>query len=187
MTWLWFASGSSQLHRNFYSTPVNASDIYRFPTLHTSATHLLLENLGISEAFSDVLGKFQCSLDLPNENYNYVVLFLGQIYWLFIYAPKYIFSYMTIVSWNQNFLKLLKISGFLDVSSGCPSDSKNIQQHNFQCDFILQSLIYELPMVCQSNAIGRREQFLLKEMLYYHSEKSSNFIFLKISTSVDCS
>ena len=28
---------------------------------------------------------------VSNANYNYVVVFLGQMYWLFIYAPKHIF------------------------------------------------------------------------------------------------
>ena len=63
--------------------------------------------------------KFQSSLDLPDANYNYVVLFLGQMYWLFIYAPKYIFSLTTIVNCNQNFWKLSKMSALFDLPSGC--------------------------------------------------------------------
>ena len=62
------------------------------PTLHTAETHFLLENLWISVASTGVLEKFQHSSDLPDANYDYVVLFLGQMYWLFIYAPKYLFS-----------------------------------------------------------------------------------------------
>ena len=65
---------------------MDAHDIYRFPTVHTAETHFLLENLWISEASLGILDKFQCSLDLPNANYDYGVLFLGQMYWLFIYA-----------------------------------------------------------------------------------------------------
>ena len=54
-------------------------------------THLLLENLCISEPSLGILEKFQCSLALPNIKYNCVVLFLSQLYWLLIYALKYIF------------------------------------------------------------------------------------------------
>ena len=59
--------------------------------------------------------------DLPNENNNYVLLFLDQKYWLYIYAPKYIFSWTTIVNCNQNFWILSKMSGFFDVPSGWTS------------------------------------------------------------------
>ena len=54
-------------------------------------THFLLENLLISESSLGILEKFQRSLALPNIKYNFVVLFLSQLYWLFIYASKYIF------------------------------------------------------------------------------------------------
>ena len=43
-------------------------------------------NLWISEPSSGILEKFQCSSALPNIKYNCVVLFLSQLYWLFIYA-----------------------------------------------------------------------------------------------------
>ena len=47
---------------------MDASDIYRFPTLHTAETHFLLENLWISEASTGyILEKFQRSLDLPMQ------------------------------------------------------------------------------------------------------------------------
>ena len=55
-------------------------------------THFLLENLWISEVSLGILEQFQRSSDQSNTNYNQVLLFLGQMYWLFIYAPKYIFS-----------------------------------------------------------------------------------------------
>ena len=54
-------------------------------------THFLLENLWISEPSLGILEKFQRSSALPSMKYNCVVLFLGQLYWLFIYASKYIF------------------------------------------------------------------------------------------------
>ena len=46
-------------------------------------------NLWISEASFGKLEKFQCSSALPNLKYNCAVLFLKEIYWLFIYASKY--------------------------------------------------------------------------------------------------
>ena len=52
-------------------------------------THFLLENLCISESSLGILEKSQRSLVLPNIKYNCVVLFLSQLYWLFIYASKY--------------------------------------------------------------------------------------------------
>ena len=42
--------------------------------------------------------KFQCSLTLPNIKYNCAVSFWSQLYWLFIYASKYIFPH------EKNFL-----------------------------------------------------------------------------------
>ena len=54
-------------------------------------THFLLENLWKSEQSLGILEKIQRSLVLPNIKYNCVVLFLSQLYWLFIYASKYIF------------------------------------------------------------------------------------------------
>ena len=55
-------------------------------------TQFLLENLWISEPSLGILEKFQQSLALPNIKYNCAVLFLCQMYWLFVYASKYIFS-----------------------------------------------------------------------------------------------
>ena len=37
--------------------------------------------------------KFQCSLILLNAKYNCTASFWSQLYWLFIYASKYIFTY----------------------------------------------------------------------------------------------
>ena len=48
-------------------------------------THFLFENLWISETSLGMLEKFKCSLALPNIKYNFVVLVLSQLYWLFIY------------------------------------------------------------------------------------------------------
>ena len=63
--------------------------------------------------------KKQRSSDLPDARYNYVVLFLGQMYWLFLYAQKYFFSQTTIVKLQSEFLVLSKMLGFFDVPSGC--------------------------------------------------------------------
>ena len=46
-------------------------------------------NLWISEASLYKLEKFQHSLALPNLKYICAVLFLKEMYWLFIYASKY--------------------------------------------------------------------------------------------------
>ena len=61
------------------------------PDIHMVETHFLLENQWISELPLGVLEKFQPSSALPNIKYKYSVLFLCQMYWLFIYALKYIF------------------------------------------------------------------------------------------------
>ena len=45
--------------------------------------------LWISETSLDKLEKFQLSLALPNLKYNCAVLFLKEMYLLFIYASKY--------------------------------------------------------------------------------------------------
>ena len=62
-----------------------------FPTVHMVKTHFLLENLWISEHSLGVLEKFQRSSALPKIKYNCVESFMSQLYWLFIYASKYIF------------------------------------------------------------------------------------------------
>ena len=64
-------------------------------------THFLLENLWISEASLGILEKFQCSSALPNIKYNYVVLFWSQLYWVFIYDSKYIFSDTNAKMWTE--------------------------------------------------------------------------------------
>ena len=46
------------------------------------------KNLWISEASLSQLENFQHSSALPNFKYNYAVLFLKEMYWLFIYASK---------------------------------------------------------------------------------------------------
>ena len=60
-------------------------------TVHMVKTHFLLENLWKSEPSLGILEKIQSSLVLPYIKYNCVVLFLSQLYWLFIYGSKYIF------------------------------------------------------------------------------------------------
>ena len=97
----------------------DTSDICRFSNRKWVSAVCSGRNLWISEASTGVLEKFQCSSDLPNANYNCVVLFLGQVYWLFIYAAKYISSHTTIVNCNQNFWILSKMSGLFDVPLAC--------------------------------------------------------------------
>ena len=67
-------------------------DIYGFLKVYKVETHFLLENLWISEPSLGILEKFQCSSALPNMKYNCAVLFWSQLYWVFIYDSKYIFS-----------------------------------------------------------------------------------------------
>ena len=84
--------GRPKLRWNFSSLLKDGSDIYIFSTLHMADTHFLLEKPSISESSLGILEKFQCSLGLPIIKYNCVVLFFKQMFWLFIYAAKYIFS-----------------------------------------------------------------------------------------------
>ena len=83
--------GRPELCGNFSSILKDGSDIYRFPTLHMAETHFLLENPSISESSLSILEKFPRSLGLPILKYNCIVLFFRQMFWLFIYAAKYIF------------------------------------------------------------------------------------------------
>ena len=48
-------------------------------------THFLLENLGIPESSIGIIEKFQYTSDLSHIKFNCVVLFLRQIYSLFIF------------------------------------------------------------------------------------------------------
>ena len=66
--------------------------MFRFLTLHMVKTHFLLENLRISEPSLGIPEIFQSSSALPNIKYTCAVLFWSQLYWLFSYASKYIFS-----------------------------------------------------------------------------------------------
>ena len=84
--------GRPGLRWNFSRILKDGSDIYRFPTLHIAETHFLLENPSISESSLGILEKFQRSLGLTIIKYNCVLLFLRQMYWLFLYGAKYIFS-----------------------------------------------------------------------------------------------
>ena len=53
--------------------------------------HFLFENPSISESSLGILDKFQRSSGLAIIKYDCVVLFFRQMFWLFIYAAKYIF------------------------------------------------------------------------------------------------
>ena len=52
--------------------------------------------------------KFQRSSALLNIKYYFVVLFLSQLYLLFIYNSKYIFSQITIVKPSESFVNFLQ-------------------------------------------------------------------------------
>ena len=89
---LCFILRTAKLHWNFSSWLRDASDIYRFPTVHMAKTHFLSENLWISKPSLSLVEKCQCSSAVPNIKYNYIILFLCEMYWSFVYALKYIFS-----------------------------------------------------------------------------------------------
>ena len=82
-------------------------------------THFLLENLWISEPSLGILEKFQRSSDLPNIKYNCVLLFLNQLYWVFIYESKYIFSYTPMLKCEQKLLILSFKEEITEVPAGC--------------------------------------------------------------------
>ena len=62
--------------------------------------HECRKNLLISEPSQGIMEKFQCHLAPPNIKYNCVVLFLSQLYLLFIYASKY-FPAACVKEWKQ--------------------------------------------------------------------------------------
>ena len=78
----------ADLHWKVSSCLRDATDIHRFPIVHMVKTHFLLENLSISEPSLGILQNFQRRSALPNIKYNYAVLFLRQVNYLFNYAPK---------------------------------------------------------------------------------------------------
>ena len=84
--------GRPELRGKFSSMPKDDSDIDGFSNRKWVSAMCKVGNLLISESSLSILEKFPRSLGLPILKYNYVVLFLGQMYWLFIYAAKYIFS-----------------------------------------------------------------------------------------------
>ena len=91
-TQLYFILGRAKLRWNFSSIPKDGSDIHRFSNRKWVSTMCTVGNLGISGASLSKLKKFQCNSALPNIKYNCVVLVWSQLYWVFIYDSKYIFS-----------------------------------------------------------------------------------------------
>ena len=83
--------GRPNLHLNFSSILKDGPDIYRFPILHMTETHFLLENLSISESSLGILEKFQLSMGLPIIKYCCVVLFLNKCFDYLFMLPN-IFS-----------------------------------------------------------------------------------------------
>ena len=94
-------------------------DIYRFPTVHMFKTHLLLENLSLTKPSLVILEKSQCRSALTDMKYNCVLLFLRQMYYLFIYASKTTFSWTTNIKGKIYFLIFSESLGFSKLYSGC--------------------------------------------------------------------
>ena len=67
----------------------------------------------------------------PSLKYNCVVLLLSQLYWLFIYASKDIFSQTTIVKLSQNWLISLKLSEFTELPTGCEEKGEDLDSQRF--------------------------------------------------------
>ena len=86
-TQLYFILGRSELRWIFSNIPKDGYDIHRFPNRKWVSTMWTVGNLLISEASLSQQEKFQC-----NIKYNCVLLFFNQLYWVFIYDSKYIFS-----------------------------------------------------------------------------------------------
>ena len=61
--------------------------------MHRVKPQFLLENLWIWESSLSILEEFQCVLACPFIQYNFVVLFLRQVYFLFMYMLPNIFSH----------------------------------------------------------------------------------------------
>ena len=70
---------------------MEGSDIHRFSNRKSILNMCTVGNLWISEPSLGILENFKHSSGLPNIKYNCIVLFLSQLYWLFIDASKNIF------------------------------------------------------------------------------------------------
>ena len=71
----------AKLRWKISTMPKDGSDIHKFlPARYTD------RNLWIWQVSLSQLENFQCSLVLPNLKNNHAVLFLKDMYWLFIYA-----------------------------------------------------------------------------------------------------
>ena len=105
-TQLYFILGRSELHWNFPSIPKDCSDIHRFSDRKWVSTMWTVGNLWISETSLCQKEKFQHSSDLPDIKYNCVLLFLNQLYWVFIYDSKHIFSQIPMLKCEQKLLIL---------------------------------------------------------------------------------
>ena len=69
----------------------------------------------LSEPSTGMLEKLQCRSNCPNIKYNYGVLFLRQIYSLFIHTSKYfLIAHQNV---NQKLLILLHLSKFAILNS----------------------------------------------------------------------
>ena len=140
-----------------------------------------VENLWISRASLSKLEIFQCSWTLPNIKYNYEVLFMGQLYWLFIYASKY-FSQTIIVNSEcsdlENNINSLNYLQCAEVEQGCQKTS--IINHAFNYQLLnaqLRSTLYSrcskrrttLRNLCNKNEIILTMPDLCLEMSYLDS------------------
>ena len=74
--------GRSKLCWNFFSTPGEASDIYRFPALHLAENHFLLENLWISDLLLGNI-KERCFSLLQSVSVNNLKRLIQVLIWSF--------------------------------------------------------------------------------------------------------
>ena len=86
---LYFILGRAKLHRKFSTIIKEGSQIFSQIFTDFLPATCTGGNLRISEASLSQLESFQCSLTLLNLKYNHAVLFLKEMYWLFIYNSKY--------------------------------------------------------------------------------------------------
>ena len=78
-TQLYFILGGPYLCWKFSIITWDSSDIHRFSVMHIT----------VGKSFNIRATHFQHSSASPNIKYNYVILFLCQLYLLIIYASKY--------------------------------------------------------------------------------------------------
>ena len=87
---LYFILRRAHLPLNFFSLLRDAPDIHQFPTMGSDPLPVG-QSVNIKAIFRYTGKKFNVG-QLPYIKYNCAVLFLRQMYWLFMCSSKYIFS-----------------------------------------------------------------------------------------------